>query len=163
MYQDRLKWDGLEKGLRKKIQDYWEKFYADKYTKDAISYFDKDIDWNDINERRLFFDWFIHDYVINENGKSVTTVIQKFVKDCDDHLDKEEKKTSKLWANSALKFYEVSDIKKGSGYTITDVFDNHEKTCFCLIDFSPFTISKYDILYTRLYCVGDIIKYQVEV
>ena len=130
LYHERLKWDGLEEGLRKKIQDYWEKFYADKYTKDAISYFDKDIDWNDINERRLFFDWFIHDYVINENGKSVTTVIQKFVKDCDDHLDKEEKKTSKLWANSALKFYEVSDIKKGSGYTIRDVFDNHEKQLF---------------------------------
>ncbi len=158
LYQERLKWDGLEEGLRKKIQDYWEKFYADKYTKDAISYFDKDIDWNNINERRLFFDWFIHDYVIKENGKSVTTVIQKFVKDCDDHLDKEEKKTSKLWANSALKFYEVSDIKKGSRYTIRDVFDNHEKQLFLFDRSSSFTISKYDILYTRLYSVGDIIR-----
>ena len=158
LYHERLKWDGLEESLRKKIQDYWEKFYADKYTKDAISYFDKDIDWNDINERRLFFDWFIHDYVINEDGKSVTTVIQKFVKDCDDHLDKEEKKTSKLWADSATKFYEVSDIKKGSGYTIRDVFDNHEKQLFLFDRSSSFTISKYDILYTRLYSVGDIIR-----
>jgi hypothetical protein len=158
LYHERLKWDGLEEGLRKKIQDYWEKFYADKYTKDVISYFDKDIDWNDINERRLFFDWFIHDYVINENGKSVTTIIQKFVKDCDDHLDKEEKKTSKLWANSAFKFYEVSDIKKGSGYTIRDIFENHEKQLFLFDRSSSFTISKYDILYTRLYSVGDIIR-----
>jgi hypothetical protein len=158
LYYERLKWDGLEEGLRKKIQDYWEKFYADKYTKDVISYFDKDIDWNDINERRLFFDWFIHDYVINENGKSVTTIIQKFVKDCDDHLDKEEKKTSKLWANSAFKFYEVSDIKKGSGYTIRDIFENHEKQLFLFDRSSSFTISKYDILYTRLYSVGDIIR-----
>ena len=145
-------------GFKKEIQDYWEKFYVDKYTKDAISYFDKDIDWNDINERRLFFDWFIHDYVIKENGKSVTTVIQKFVIDCADHLDKEEKKTSKLWADSALRFYEVSDIKKGSGYTITDVFDNHEKQLFLFDRSTSFTISKYDILYTRLYTVGDIIR-----
>jgi len=157
LYHERLKWDGLEDKLRKKIQDYWKNFFVDKYTKDAISYFDKDIDWDDINERRLFFDWFIHDYVINENGKSVTTVIQKFVKDCDYNLDKEEKKTSKLWADSALKFYEVSDIKKGIGYTIRDVFDNREKNFF-LFDRSSFTISKYDILYTRLYCVGDIIR-----
>ena len=32
--------------------------------------------------------------------------------------------------DSALKFYEVSDIKKGSGYTIRELFDNHEKNLF---------------------------------
>lgn len=158
LYHERLKWNGLEEGLRKKVQDYWEEFYSDKYTKDAISYFDKDIDWDDINERRLFFDWFIHDYVIKENGKSVTTIIQSFVKDCHDHLDEQEKKTSEPWADSASRFYEVSDIKKGSGYTITDVFDNQEKHLFMFDRSSSFTISKYDILYTRLYYVGDIIR-----
>ncbi|MER5176615.1 MAG: SEC-C metal-binding domain-containing protein [Candidatus Nitrosocosmicus sp.] len=158
LYHERLKWNGLEEGLRKKVQDYWEEFYSDKYTKDAILYFDKDIDWDDINERRLFFDWFIHDYVIKENGKSVTTIIQRFVKDCHDHLDEQEKKTSELWADSASRFYEVSDIKKGSGYTITDVFDNQEKHLFMFDRSSSFTISKYDILYTRLYYVGDIIR-----
>ena len=95
--------------------------------------------------------------MIKEDRKSVTTVIQKFVKDCDDRLDKEEKKTSKLWADSALKFYEILDIKKGSGYTIRELFDNPQKQLF-LFDRSSFTISKYDILYTRLYYVGDIIR-----
>lgn len=83
--------------------------------------------------------------MIKENGKSVTTIIQKFVKDCDDHLDKKEKKTSKLWADSALRFYEVSDIKKGSGYTITDVFDNLENSFSCLID--PLLLQLANMIY----------------
>ena len=158
LHQERLKWNSLEKSLRKKVQEFWEKFYRDKYTNDAISCFDKDIDWNDISDRRLFFDWLLHDYLIKENGKSITTIIQKFVKDCHDHLDSEEKKTSKLWADSALRFYEVLDIKKGVGYTIMDVFDNQGKPLFLFDQSSSFTISKYDILYARLYYVGDIIR-----
>jgi len=159
LYNERLKWNSLEESLRNKIQEYWEKFYHDQYIEDAIATFDKDIDFKDISERRLFFDWFIHDYIIKDSGKSSTTIIQKFVKNCHDYIDKEEEKnTLKLWADSAFRFYEVLDIKKGSGYTVTDVFGDQDKHLFLFDHSSSFTINKYDILYTMLYKVGDILR-----
>lgn len=108
LYNERLKWNILEENLRNKIQDYWEKFYSKSFLEDAIATFDRDIDFNDITERRLFFDWFIHDYIIKNDRKSATTVIHQFVKNCHDNIDNEEEKnTLKLWADSAFRFYEI--------------------------------------------------------
>ena len=152
----------MEETLRKRVEDYYEKFCNHKFVDDAIATFDKDMDFGDIGERRLFFDFLIHDYVIKDSEKSNTTIIQKVVETFKNESGTEkiekEKKFLELWADSAFRFYEVIDIKKGSGYTVIDIFDNPDKRLFLFDHSSSFTINKHDIIYTRLYNVGEIVR-----
>ena len=80
LHNERIRWDGLEDSLRNKIDDYWKEFYYDKYTDDAMDiYGNEDIEsCADICERRLFFDWFIHDYIIPDKRD---TVIRLFIRE----------------------------------------------------------------------------------
>lgn len=162
LYNQRHRWNSLEETLRNRVEEYYEKFCTHKFVDDAIATFDKDIDFVDIGERRLFFDWFIHDYVIKDSEKSNTTIIQKvaetFKNESGTEKHEKEKKFLELWGDSAFRFYEVIDIKKGSGYTVIDVFDNPDKHLFLFDHSSSFTINKHDIIYTRLYNVGEIVR-----
>ena len=158
----RNRWNSLEETLRNRVEEYYEKFCNHKFVDDAIATFDKDIDFGDIGERRLFFDFLIHDYVIKGSEKPNTTIIQKvaeaFKNEPGTEKIEKEKKFLELWADSAFRFYEVIDIKKGSGYTVIDIFDNPDKHLFLFDHSSSFTINKHDIIYTRLYNVGEIVR-----
>jgi hypothetical protein len=86
MHQERKRWEGLENNLRESITEYWQEFHEnDLYY--AINIYGKIIDKNTkVTERRLFFDWFIHDYIIP--NKNNNTIIKLFLKEC----EKEESK-----------------------------------------------------------------------
>ena len=71
LHNERIRWDALEDSLINKIDEYWKEFYYDKYIDDAMDIYGKeDIEsCADISERRLFFDWFIHDYIIPDEKR----------------------------------------------------------------------------------------------
>jgi len=99
-----------------KIDEYWKQFYYDNYIDGAANiYGDKDIEsCEDVAKRRLFFDWFIHDYIIPDKR---ATVIRLFLREYENRLvDELERNTATAWSNSVFRFFEILDIKRGAGY-----------------------------------------------
>ena len=97
LHNERVRWDGLEDSLRNKVDEYWKEFYYDNYIDGAMNiYGDKDIEsCEDIATRRLFFDWFIHDYTIPDKRD---TVIRLFLRDYEDKfVDELERNTAIAW------------------------------------------------------------------
>ncbi|CAN5646713.1 hypothetical protein BH23THE1_BH23THE1_25950 [soil metagenome] len=170
LYNKRQRWNDLEETLRSIVEECFKKYSNRKFVADVLATFDKDVDFEDISDRRLFFDWLIHDYEIKDDGynKSSISIIQKSLENLknehsieDYEKEKEnEIETLEMWTHSAFRFYEVIDIKKGSGYTVIDIFDNPDphKQLFLFDHSSSFTINKHDIIYTRLYNVGEILR-----
>ncbi|HEX2408205.1 MAG TPA: SEC-C metal-binding domain-containing protein [Nitrososphaeraceae archaeon] len=157
MHQERKRWEGLENNLRESITEYWQEFHEnDLY--DAINIYGKIIDKNTPEtERRLFFDWFIHDYIIPNNNENNTTIIKLFLKEYEKEESKDtiELNTLREWSDSFFRFVEVLEITVGTGYKISDIFTKEE---FFLHDVrSSATVKKYDIMYARLYTVGGSI------
>jgi hypothetical protein len=172
LYNKRQRWNNLEETVRSIVEETFEKYSNRKFIASALTTYDKDVDFEDIGERRLFIDWLIHDYEIKDDSynKSSLTIIQKSLESLKNEYsidgykkDKEkekEKEILEMWTHPAFRFYEIIDIKKGHGYTVIDVFDNPDtdKHLFLFDHSSSFTISKYDIIYTRLYQVGEILR-----
>ncbi|MDN5846403.1 MAG: SEC-C domain-containing protein [Candidatus Nitrosocosmicus sp.] len=166
LYNKRQKWNYLEETVRSIVEESFEKFSSRRFIADALKTFDKDVDFEDISERRLFFDWLIHDYEIKDESydKSSFTIIQKTLENLKNEHSiegyRKEIETLEMWTHSAFRFYEVIDIKKGHGYTVIDVFDNSDtdKHLFLFDHSTSFTINKHDVIYTRLYNVGDILR-----
>jgi len=154
MHKERQRWEELENNLRESITDYWHEFHENNLH-DAINVYRKIIDKNTKEaERRLFFDWFIHDYIIPiENNTIIKLFLKEYEKDYDNDLI--ERNTLREWSNSFFRFVEVLEIKIGTGYKISDIFTKEE---FFLHDVrSSAKVKKYDIMYTRLYTVGGSI------
>ena len=154
MHQERKRWEGLENNLRELITEYWQTFHEeDLYN--AINLYGKVIDRNtEVAERRLFFDWFIHDYAIP--NKEENTIIKLFLKEYEKKCyDAIEINTLREWSNSFFRFVEVLEITIGTGYKVSDVFTKEE---FFIHDVTSSTsVKKYDIIYLRLYGVGGSI------
>ena len=157
LHNERIRWDGLEDGLRNKIDEYWKEFYYDKYIDDAMDIYDKeDIEsCADISERRLFFDWFIHDYIIAEERD---TVIRLFLREYEDKfVDELERNTAIAWSNSVFRFFEILDIKRGVGYKVRDIFNEYSEL-FIYDKSSSEIVKKYDIQYLRPCPIGNITR-----
>lgn len=168
LYNKRQRWNNLEETIRSIVEASFEKYSNRAFIADALKTFGKEVDFEDIGERRLFFDWLIHDYEIKDDGytKSSITIIQKSLENLKNEHSKDgnekekEKEILEMWTHSAFRFYEVIDIKKGHGYTVIDVFDNPDtnKHLFLFDHSTSFTINKHDVIYTRLYNVGEILR-----
>jgi SEC-C motif len=157
LHNERIRWDGLEDRLRNKIDDYWKEYY-DKYIEGAMYiYGNKDIQsCQDISERRLFFDWFIHDYIIPDKSD---TVIRLFVREYEDKfVDELERNTAIVWSNSVFRFFDILDIKRGVGYKVRDIFNEDNNELFIYDKSSSETVKKYDIQYLRPYPIGNITR-----
>jgi hypothetical protein len=148
-----MKWDDLENNLRDLISGYSDEFYDNLGS--AMSIYGKQISHDtDIVERRMFFDWYIHDYIIPDKDD---TIIRLFLKQYGKKLQDIERDAVISWSNSFLRFLEVLEIKIGTGYKASDVFSKEE---FFIHDMSSSAaVKKYDILYVRLYPVGNIIRF----
>ncbi len=71
----------------------------------------------------IFLDWFIHDYRLKDHGK---TIIELFYLEKNPNLAPIEKEILNGWQNTDLRVYEVTDIERGRGIRIKDLFDNNE-------------------------------------
>jgi hypothetical protein len=156
LHNERARWDRLEDSLRNKVDEYWKEFYYDNYIDDAMNiYGDKDIEsCEDVATRRLFFDWFIHDYIIPDKRD---TVIRLFLRDYQESVDELERNTAIAWSNSVFRFFEILDIKRGFGYKVRDIFDENNEL-FIYDKSSSETVKKYDIQYIRPYPIGNITR-----
>jgi hypothetical protein len=157
LHNERIRWDGLEDSLRNKIDEHWKEFYYHKYIDGAMNlYGDRDIEsCEDISKRRLFFDWFIHDYIIPDKRD---TVIRLFLREYQDRfVDELERNTAMAWSNSVFRFFEILDIKRGAGYKARDIFDEGNEL-FIYDKSSSETVKKYDIQYIRPYPIGNITR-----
>lgn len=144
--------DDLEDKLRGQINEYCNEFF-DK--KDAMIAYGKDVNsQSDLGDRRLFYDWYIHDYIVPNKNDSI---IRLFVKEYETSFAQLEKETLKAWSDSVMKFLEILDIRRGVGYKVKDIFN--ETTEFFVYDRSSSqSLNKYDILYSRPYHVGNITR-----
>lgn len=106
-------------------------------------------DMEDVVDRRLFFDWFIHDYIIPDKND---TNIKLFLKGYQNQLlDEIERNTAITWSKSQLRFYEILDIKNGIGYAVKDILNdagNNNNNQFFVFDKSTSVkVNKFDIEY----------------
>ncbi|MFY9873664.1 MAG: SEC-C domain-containing protein, partial [Candidatus Nitrosopolaris sp.] len=150
--QERATWDDLEDKLRGQINEYCNEFF-DK--EGAMAAYGKDVNsQTDIADRRLFYEWYIHDYIVpNKND----TIIKLFVKEYGSNLTGLEKETLKAWSDSVMKFLEILDIRRGVGYNVKDIF-NERNEFFVYDRSSSQSLNKYDILYSRPYIIGNITR-----
>ncbi len=153
-----MRWDALEHDLLEKVDEYWKEFYHDRYVDQALAIYSKDVscDMSEVFDRRLFFDWFIHDYVIPDKKD---TIISLFIKDCESELlDEMERNTAMAWSKSELRFYEILEVKRGTGYEVKDIFNDagNNNQFFVFDRSSSEKANKYDIQYMRVYPVGSI-------
>lgn len=148
-----MKWDDLENNLRHLISEYKDEFHDS--LESAMRVYGKEISHDsDIVDRRLFFDWYIHDYIIADKGN---TIIKLFLKEYGTRHEAIERNTIIGWSKSFFRFLEVLEITVGTGYKASDVFSKEE---FFIWDVSSSSmVKKYDILYVRLYPVGNIIRF----
>jgi len=153
LHHETMKWDDLENNLKDLISGYSEEFYDNLGS--AMSIYGKQISHDTaIVERRMFFAWYIHDYIIPDKDD---TIIRLFLNECATKLQDIERNAVITWSNSFLRFLVVLEIKVGTGYKASDVFSKEE---FFIHDISSSAIvKKYDILYVRLYPVGNIIRF----
>jgi hypothetical protein len=150
--QERATWDDLEDKLRGQINEYCNEFF-DK--EGALKAYGKDVNsQSDLGDRRLFYDWYIHDYIVpNKNN----TIIKLFVKEYGSNLAELDKETLKAWSDSVMKFLEILDIRRGVGYKVKDIF-NETNEFFVYDRSSSQSLNKYDILYSRPYHIGNITR-----
>jgi hypothetical protein len=73
--------------------------------------------------RVMFLDWFIHDYRLKDQGK---TIFELFYLEKHQNLAPLEKEILKGWQNTEIRVYEVIDIERGRGVHIKDLFENNE-------------------------------------
>ena len=158
LHNERMRWDALEDSLREKVDEYWKEFYHDRYVDQALSIYSKDVfcEMSHVSDRRLFFDWFIHDYVIPDKKD---TIIRLFIKEFENELLGEmERNTAMAWSESQLRFYEILEVKRGTGYEVKDIFNDagNNNQFFVFDKSSSEKVNKYDIQYMRVYPVGSI-------
>jgi hypothetical protein len=150
--QERATRDELEDKLRGQINEYCNEFF-DK--EGAMIGYGKDVNnQSDLGDRRLFYDWYIHDYIV---PKKNDTIIKLYVKEYGNNLAELEKETLKAWSDSVMKFLEILDIRRGVGYKVKDIF-NQANELFVYDTSSSQSLNKYDILYSRPYHIGNITR-----
>ena len=151
--QERAIWDDLEDKLRGQINEYCNEFFDREGA--LIAYGKEDVNsQSDLADRRLFYDWYIHDYIVpNKNN----TIIKLFPKEYESTLTDLEKDTVRAWSDSVLRFLEILDIRRGVGYKVKDIF-NETNEFFVYDRSSSQSLNKYDILYSRPYHIGNITR-----
>jgi SEC-C motif len=151
--QERARWDDLEDKLRGQINEYCNEFFDREGA--LIAYGKEDVNnHSDLVDRRLFYDWYIHDYIVpNKNN----TIIKLFTKEYESALTDLEKDTVKAWSDSVSRFLEILDIRRGVGYKVKDIF-NETNEFFVYDKSSSQSLNKYDILYSRPYPIGNITR-----
>ena len=164
LQQERMRWSPLEDRVRGLIEGFAHdgRFEDERRRASSLFGFDGDNDGNKTNlaDERLFNDWYIHDYVLPQEGRSLIGLLEeKMVRrglSNGGADDKQIKATLSSWASSTFSFLEVLDVRKGTGFRVRDLFRGSE---YFVWDVSAsWSLSKYDILYSRPYTVGKIMR-----
>jgi len=88
--------DDLEDKLREQINEYCNEFFDREGA--LIAYGKEDLNnHSDLADRRLFYDWYIHDYIVSNKNN---TIIKLFTKEYESTLTDLEKDTVKAWSDS---------------------------------------------------------------
>ena len=151
---ERAKWDGLEDRLRGAIQSFFDtERFVDDFTSAMSTYGITVEELDDIAERRLFHDWYVHDYVIPSEGASLISI---FLREKGGSLSELERMTVASWAKATMGFFEVLEVKRGVGYRVRDIFETSE--LFIFDRSSSENLVKYDVLFARPYPIGSIVR-----
>src|ERR1017187_357147 len=77
LQQERRRWAPLENSVRALVEDFVHDERFDEELERAISLFGIDRDTADLADERLFYDWYIHDYVVLRKWKSLIRLLEK--------------------------------------------------------------------------------------
>ena len=98
----------------------------------------------------LFFDWFIFDYRLSENGKRV---IEDFYLKKQSFLSAEEREILKMRKDATFSLYEVISVDEGKSVTLKDIFSEKEYEVFDIT--SSKSVVPRDLLATRIIPAGE--------
>lgn len=154
LQEERRRWNAFEESLRAKITEFFdsERFASDRLDA-TLQFTDTPESLKDKATRINFYDWYIHDYILRNNG---TTIMRLFTEEMSDALDGLEAETVRLWSNSALRLYEVTGVRKGTGFFAKDVFNDVQ--LFVHDVSASYNLAIYDLLFARMYRIGTITR-----
>ncbi|MDG7018873.1 MAG: SEC-C domain-containing protein [Nitrososphaerota archaeon] len=166
LQQERMRWAPLEDRVRDLIEEFVHdgRFEDERRRASSLFGFDGDNDNNgdktNLTGGRLFYDWYIHDYFLPQEGRSLIGLLEEKMAGTGPSSsgvkDEQTKATLSSWASSTFSFLEVLDVRKGTGFRVRDLFRGSE---YFVWDVSGSrSLSKYDILYSRPYAVGKIMR-----
>jgi len=155
LQMERKMWDPLEDRLRALIQEFFDTKRFSEDLKDAVSLYGLEVEWSDLGERRLFHDWYVHDYVMPYEGRSI---IEIFLRERGSALNDQEAKTVSSWANSTFRFLEILEVRSNVGFKVKDIFGSMNSQYFIFDALSSKDLEKGDILFARPYPVGSIVR-----
>lgn len=97
-------------------------------------------------------EWYSHDYILEHYGK---TIMELFTDENRENLSNLEVDMLSKWSKSPLSIYEVTDVKKGIGISIKDIFDD---TNYFMYDTkSSLRVVAPSYILMRLYDAGEIV------
>lgn len=134
MDMSKYKLDQAEQELRSKLVEYTERPEIQSQLGEAFYIWRDDPDFlaDDITEDEVddltfekFFDWFLFDFRLLDNGERI---IERFYKDERGTLTELEDKMIGEWRENVYSFFEVLEVVPGESCTIRDLFDNNKYT-----------------------------------
>lgn len=126
----KYKLDQAEQELRTKLVEYTERPEIQSQLGEAFYIWKDDPDFlaDDISEDEVddltfekFFDWFLFDFRLLDNGDRI---IERFYKDERGTLTELEDKMIGEWRENVYSFFEVLEVVPGESCTIKNLFDN---------------------------------------
>lgn len=130
----RYRVDQAEQELRAKLVEYTERPEIQSQFGEAFYIWRDDPEFlaDDITEDEVddltfekFFDWFLFDFRLLDNGERV---IERFYKEERSGLTELEDKMVGEWRENVYSFFEVLDVAPGESCTVRDLFDNNIRT-----------------------------------
>lgn len=155
LQQERERWEPLENRVRALVEEFVHDERFDEELERASSLFGIDRERADLADERLFYDWYIHDYIVPREGQSLIRLLEK-ERMAKPAGDEETRRTLSSWASSTFSFLEVVEVKRGTGFRAKDVFRGSE---YFVWDVSgSYALSRYDVLFSRPYPVERIMR-----
>src|SRR5712691_10039743 len=77
LHQERMRWEPLEDRVRALVVEFVHDERLDEDLERASSLFGFDRGTADLPDERLFYDWYIHDYILPRNGKALITLLEE--------------------------------------------------------------------------------------
>ncbi|HEY7535976.1 MAG TPA: SEC-C domain-containing protein [Thermodesulfobacteriota bacterium] len=155
---NQYKLDQTEKELRIKLIDFShhpeiqaqisEAFYVWKNDPELLTENLGEEDIDDITFAK-FFDWFIYDFKLIDNGKRV---IERFYEE-ENNLTEIEKSLLNKWLNNVYSFFDVEEVTPNKGCRISDLFTGD--VLHIIDSAASLQISSHDIIGARPLKVGN--------
>lgn len=136
-----------------RIRARLEDFHTDeRFRSDLRRAIEQHPDADSDTVEHTMLEWYEHDYILERYGK---TIIELFAEENRDDLSSTEADMLSRWVRSPMSIYEVTEVTRGLGVRLRDVFGRTEH--FVHDSNASLSLEEHSYLSARLYDTGDMV------